>query len=191
MQSKAPSMMMPALISGASLGFLSGLPLSSCACCLWAAGAGFLAAYLYSRSCQKAGAEFNAGKGGTVGLLTGAVFGIVGAVVGGLFTAVTGGFDSEAMREAVESNPMITDPEAAEQAIQFFESSGPMFIVLVIALIYLVLGVLFAAIGGLIGGAAFKVEAAPTNIDGGWSAGPPPTAPGSDEPPPPPTTPGV
>jgi hypothetical protein len=191
MDTKAPSMMMPALIAGGSLGFLSGLPISSCACCLWAAGAGFLAAFLYSRNCKTAGAEFGAGNGATLGALTGAVFGVVGAVIGGLFTALTGGFDPEAMREGIESNPMITDPEAAEQAMQFFESAGPMLIVLVLALIYLVLGVIFAVIGGLIGGAAFKVEAPPADTGSGWSSSPPPVAPGGDEPPPPPVGTGV
>jgi hypothetical protein len=54
-----------------------------------------------------------------------------------------------------------------------------------------VLGVIFAVIGGLIGGAAFKVEAPPTDVGGGWSSSPPPVAPAGDEPPPPPVGTGV
>jgi len=189
MDTKAPSMLMPAVIAGGALGFVSGLPISSCACCLWAAGAGFLAAFLYSKNCKQAGAEFDAGKGGVLGLLTGAVFGVVGAMVNSVISLVTGGLDIESMREAIEANPMISDPEAAEQALQVFESVGPIFFILIFALIWIVLGVLFAAVGGLIGGSVFKVAAQPPAVGGGWSADPPPTAPGDTEPPPPPAAP--
>jgi len=191
MENKAPSMMTPALISGGALGFLSGLPISSCACCLWAAGAGFLAAFLYSKSCAGAGASFDAGKGGILGLLTGAIFGVVGAAISSVISLMTGNLDIDSMREGIESNPMITDPEVAEQAIQFFESAGPMLLVLLLALIFLVLGVVFAVIGGLIGGMVFKVEAPATIAGNGWSASPPQTPTGDNEPPPPPVGPSV
>jgi hypothetical protein len=183
MTNKAPSMMMPAFIAGGALGFVSGIPVSNCACCLWAAGAGFLAAFLYSKTCKQQGSAFDAGKGGVLGLLTGAVFGVVGALVNSIFSLLTGGLDVEEMRQAIDNNPMITDPEAAEQAMQLFESVGPLFFILSFALIWIILGVLFAALGGLIGGSAFKTEAASTGAGDGWTAGPPPTA-GSPPPPP-------
>ncbi len=186
MDTKAPSMLLPAVIAGGALGFVSGLPISNCACCLWAAGAGLLAAFLYSKKCTADGAEFNTGKGGVLGLLTGAVFGVVGSVVNSIFSLLTGGLDIESMREAIDANPMITDPEAADQALQVFESVGPMFFILIFALIWIVLGVLFAALGGLIGGTAFKVAAVPPDTGGGWSSSPPPMTPGGNEPPPPP-----
>jgi len=186
MDTKAPSMLLPALIAGGSFGFVSGLPISNCACCLWAAGAGFLAAFLYSKNCRSAGSVFDTGKGGVLGLLTGIVFGVVGAMVNSVFSLLTGGLDIASMREAIDANPMISDPEAAEQALQLFESVGPMFFILAMALLWIILGVLFAALGGLIGGSAFKVTAVPPNSGGGWSASPPPMAPGGNEPPPPP-----
>jgi len=191
METKAPSMLLPALIAGGSLGFVSGLPISNCACCLWAAGAGFLAAFLYSRNCKSAGAGFDTGKGGVVGLLAGAVFGVVGSLVNSAFSLLTGGLDIESMREAINANPMISDPEAADQAIQLFESIGPMVFVLIFALIWIVLGVIFSGLGGLIGGAAFKVDATPTDTGGGWSSNPPPMSTDGNQPPPPPTAPGV
>ena len=189
MENKAPSMLLPALIAGGSLGFLSGLPYSSCLCCLWAVGAGVLAAFLYSKNCKETGAEFDTGKGGVLGLLTGAVFGVVGSVIAGTLTVMRGEFDSETLREGIEANPMITDPEAAEQAIQMIESVGPMFFILLIALIWIVMGVVFGAIGGLIGGSVFKVEAAPMDTGGGWSSDPPPIPPSGEELPPPPSAP--
>jgi len=187
MTNKAPSMMMPALIAGGSLGFVSGIPISNCACCLWAAGAGFLAAFLYSKTCKQVGAKFDAGKGGVLGLLTGAVFGVVGSVINSAFTLVTGGLDMDEMRAAIENNPMINDPEAAAQAMQIFESVGPLVFILIFALIWIVSGVLFAALGGLIGGTAFKTEAASA---GDLGSPPPPSPPvGDSTPPPPPRSP--
>lgn len=189
MTNKAPSMMMPALIAGGSLGFVSGIPVSNCACCLWAAGAGFLAAFLYSKTCKQEGAGFDSGKGGVLGLLTGAIFGVVGSVINSAFSLITGGLDMEEMREAIDANPMISDPEAAAQAMQIFESVGPLFFLLIFALIWIVFGVLFAALGGLIGGSAFKVEEAPTVAGDGWTASPPFAPPAVDNPPPPPVDP--
>jgi len=190
MENKAPSMMMPALIAGGSLGFLSGLPLSSCACCLWAAGAGFLAAFLYSRSCKTAGNGFDAGKGGVLGLLTGAMFGVIGGLVASVVAFLTGSIDPEAMRQGIESNPMVTDPEAAEHFVEMMESAGPILFVLMIALIWIVLGVVFAAIGGLIGGSVFKVQepmAMNVRVVEDLTKQSPP----GDQPPPPPAAPSV
>jgi hypothetical protein len=184
MENKAPSMMMPALIAGGALGFVSGLPIANCGCCLWAAGAGFLAAFLYSKSCKETGAEFDGGKGGVLGLLTGAVFGVVGSVINSVISLVSGGLDPEAMREAIEQNPMISDPESAAQAMQFFESVGPMLIILILALFWIVLGVIFAGLGGLIGGSVFKVAPPPASTGGGWSSDPAPQPPPMDPPPP-------
>jgi len=189
MNDNAPSMMMPALIAGCTLGFLSGLPISNCACCLWAAGAGVLAAFLYSKKCKTAGTAFDTGKGGVLGLLAGAIFGVTGAVINSVFSLLTGGLDTDSMREAIEANPMITDPEAAEQAMQIFESVGPMFFVLIFALIWIVSGVIFSALGGLIGGSMFKVEAEAVDAGTGWSASPPASPPADQPPPPPPVDP--
>lgn len=190
MTDKAPSMMMPAVIAGGAFGFLSGIPIANCACCLWALAAGFLAALFYSKSCKQSGAEFNAGKGAVLGLLAGAVFGVVGGVMNSAISILTGGIDPEAMREAIDANPMVSDPQAAEQAMRLVESMGPAVLVLIFALIWIISGVVFAAIGGLIGGAAFKVVPASTDSGGGWSSTPP-AAPPADPPPPPPADPGL
>ncbi len=188
MNHQAPSMMMPALIAGGALGFISGLPIANCACCLWAAAAGFLAAYLYSRTCSAVGSPFDGGRGGVLGLLTGAVFGVVGSMVNSAISLATGGLDTEAMREAIEANPMISDPAAAEQAVRVFESVGPMLFILIFALIWIVLGVALAGLGGLIGGSVFKVTPPPSST-GGWSTEPAPPTPVTAPPPPPPVDP--
>ena len=189
---QAPSMLKPALISGVVFGIAGSIPVINwinCACCALIIGCGFLAAFLYSKSCRQAGAEFNPGKGAVLGLLTGAVFGVVGTVINSVFSILTGGLDPASMREAIDANPMISDPQAAEEAMRLFESVGPAFFILIFALIWIVSGVIFAALGGLIGGSAFKVEPAPIEA-GGWSSTPP-AAPPNDPPPPPPVDPGL
>ena len=51
----APSVWKPAAIGGLAFGVLGGMPVVqylNCLCCVLVIGAGFLAAYLYSRECQ-------------------------------------------------------------------------------------------------------------------------------------------
>jgi len=62
MEQGRPGMLKPAIVSGAILGALSGLPgfdlFNCCTCCSLAVGAGFLASYLYSRESIRRGASF-------------------------------------------------------------------------------------------------------------------------------------
>ncbi len=181
MENKAPSMLGPALIAGGSLGFASGLPFVSCLCCVLAAGAGFLAALLYSRKCREAEVRFTAGGGAGVGLLAGVVFGIVGGAVFSLVSLVTGQLDAAALADAAAQNPM-ADPEAIEQITRFMESTGPAVIVLILLFLWLLMGTILGAAGGVIGGAAFKVEPPAGSQPTGWPVGeppPPPVGPGS------------
>ena len=160
MEKSAPSIWMPALIGGGIFGLLSGIPFVgalNCACCSLVIASGFVAAFLYSKECRKSNVEFRAGSGAKVGLMAGLVHGVVWTAVSGVFQAI---FDSEAsFEEAIEqirSNPQIP-PEMADNFVRLFEflsSAG----ILVFLFLFLALGVIFATIGGLIGGAAFKVE---------------------------------
>jgi hypothetical protein len=54
-----------------------------------------------------------------------------------------------------------SDPEVIDRIAEGLESAGPLLIVVAVFFLWLILGAIFATIGGLIGGAAFKVEAAP------------------------------
>jgi hypothetical protein len=159
-------MLKPTLIGGAVFGFLGAVPLVSainCACCALVMGAGFLAAYIYSTDCKKFGLEFGAAAGAKIGVLAGLIYAIVNAIFNGLLSIVmrafTGGQDWEQVLdqlEAADAPPEMID--MAEQGIEIM--TGPMgpvigfFVVLVLALI-------FSTIGGLIGGAVFKVQAVP------------------------------
>jgi hypothetical protein len=176
-------MFMPALIAGGALGFASGLPLVYCGCCVLAAGAGFLAALLYSKKCKQAGTSFAAGNGAGLGLLSGVIFGVVGGSVFSVFAVALGQLDPDMIAEQAAESPM-ADPEAIEQVTQLMESTGPALIVLVFLFVWVLLGAIFATLGGLIGGSVFKVEAA----GDAWAVGdqPPP----QDQAPPPPVQPG-
>jgi len=161
-----PSMLKPTLIGGAVFGFLGAVPFVgaiNCACCALIIGAGFLAAYIYSVDCKKVGLEFGAVAGAKIGAVAGLIYTIVNAIVSGIFTilwrAIAGGQDWEQILDQLESAD--APPEMIDMAEQGIEiMSGPMgpvigfFVVLVLALI-------FSTIGGVIGGAVFKVQAAP------------------------------
>ena len=66
MDNRAPSMLKATLIGGLTAGVVSGLPfvsaLNAC-CCALVIGGGFLAAFIYSRDCQRAGVAFRPGSG--------------------------------------------------------------------------------------------------------------------------------
>lgn len=129
----------------------------NCACCSLVIASGFVAAFLYSKECRKSNIEFRAGSGAKVGVVAGLVHGVVWTAVSAVFRAI---FDTEASLdqaiEQIRSNPQIPE-ESADMIIrvlEFFSSGG----ILMFLFVFLAVGVIFATIGGLIGGAAFKVE---------------------------------
>ncbi len=175
MQSQAPSMLKPALISGVAFGIAGAIPivnLINCACCALIIGCGFCAAYLQSQQCRTAGVEFLAGGGAQVGLLSGLVYGVVTSVVSALFNMVFGLADWSEMLDQMEEYGAM-DPEMMDQISRLMESTGPSVFMLFGLFVSLLLGAVFATIGGLIGGTVFKHE-------------PERDAPMSDSPPPPP-----
>lgn len=182
MQVQAPSMIRPALISGIAFGIAGAIPflnLLNCACCALIIGCGFVAAYLQSQQSKTVAAPFLPSHGAQVGLLSGMVYGVVTTVVSSLFNLVFGLGDWHQIVDQMEDIGTL-DPEVMEQVTRFMDSTGPSVMVLFGLFMSLLLGAIFATIGGLIGGAVFKSE-------------PPAEAPygGSDVPPPPPVQPGL
>ena len=173
MDNSSPSMLRPTLIGGAVFGVLGGIPLVGCLCCAWMIGAGVLAAFLYSNQVKAIGAEFRAGNGATIGLVSAMFYAIASTVVGGMFQAMMGPPDLDELIEGLEQAGI--SPETVDTIVSVTERmSGPMGI-LIGFFLTLLLAAAFCTIGGLIGGAVFKVEQ-------------PPAAPGA--PPLPPTQPG-
>ena len=156
---QAPSMLKPALIAGAAFGVAGSIPilnLINCACCALIIGAGFLAAFLYSKDSRSAGVPFRPGNGATVGLLAGLVYGAVSGVLGGAINAAMGATDFQDIIEAIEMSNAEIDPEILAQISQFMDSSGVFLMILFGVFFALLFGAIFGTIGGLIGGSVFK-----------------------------------
>ena len=160
MEKSAPSVWMPALIGGAVFGFLSGVPFVgalNCVCCSLVIGSGFLAAFLYSKECRKSNVEFRAGAGAKIGVVAGLFHAVVDTITGHVARLFGAGPNMDEAIEQIRSNPQIPS-ETADTIIGFLEMLGSEGSILFVLLINLVFGLIFATIGGLIGGATFKVE---------------------------------
>lgn len=171
---QAPSMLKPALISGAAFGVAGAIPVINwinCACCALIIGCGFLAAFLYSKDCRQAGFAFSAGNGATVGLVSGLVYGVISGVLGGIISAAFGMGDWQEVIEQVQASGAEIDPEILNQVSSFMESSGSLMMILIGIFFALLFGAIFGTLGGLIGGSVFKVQPQPAHHD---QAPPPP-----------------
>lgn len=185
MQAQPPSMLKPALVSGVAFGIAGAIPVINwinCACCALIIGCGLLAAYLQSQQCRTAGVEFRAGAGAQVGLVSGLIYGVVTTLVSAVLNVALGIGDWQQMIEQMEQYGTM-DPEVMDQISRFMETTGPAVLVLFGLFLSLLLGAIFATIGGLIGGSVFKVEGPGTPAAAGSSSGPdlppPPVGPGT------------
>jgi len=149
-------MLKATLIGGGAAGVLSSIPIVNalnCLCCSLVIGGGFLAAYLYSQSCRSHGVEFRPGTGALVGLVAAFFYAIVSTIGGLVFRPDL----DEVMSKLEGAN---VPPEAMDWITWAFQiMSGPLGALIGFGL-GLVVGAIFSTIGGLIGGAAFKVEPA-------------------------------
>lgn len=159
MNDSAFDILKPAILCGCVLGFLSGLPgldlFNCCTCCSMAIGAGFLATFLYSKTCARAGVPFDAGRGAGVGALTGFFWGLSNLVISTLVAVAFGEVAAEWLMPILESNPGMP-PEFLDQIEQAMEEGVTPLSIVIDAVFQLGLGVVFATIGGLIGSAVFK-----------------------------------
>ena len=174
MDNRAPSMLKSTLIGGALFsGFVSGLPVVgalNCACCALVVGGGFLAAYLYSKECSGAGVAFKPGNGALIGLVAGLFYAIVASIVSGIVRLIMP-TDPDQIIDMLEQAGVPS--ESIDIAAKWIESSTGIMGLIFGFFIALLLAAIFSTIGGLIGGAAFKVE-------------PPPPVPPAQQPTPPP-----
>jgi hypothetical protein len=165
MQNNQPPILMPTLISGVGGGVIASIPIIGgvllCACCAPMIGAGFVAAYLYSKSCKEAGVEFRAGRGAVIGLVSGMFYAITSALGSIIVRMVMPQADMSDLMRQLEENPDMP-PEALEMAetvMQFFQGDNLVVMFFVGLVFSAILASIFATIGGAIGGAVFKVEA--------------------------------
>jgi hypothetical protein len=159
MDNSSPSMLKPTLIGGVACGVAGGLPFIgaiNCACCALVMGAGFLAAYLYSGQCKRAGAEFRPGGGALVGLVAGLFYAVAHTAVGAFFRPDPGQIEEIIGQMEDQGAPA----EAVDMVSRMMETFAGGLGIVFLFFFMLLVGAVFATIGGLIGGAVFKV--APT-----------------------------
>jgi hypothetical protein len=189
MTAQRPGLAKPALISGSIFGVVAGLPLIgalNCICCSYIIGAGLLAAYLYSKESKAAGTIFGPGEGALIGVLAGLVYAPITWLIGSVVMLVGGGGLDEILTGLQQAG--VDVPEGIEDTLS---GGGGRGIVMLISLVVnLVLGAIFATLGGVIGGLLFRVTPRAETIEppGPGSYGPPPqgpaTPPGDASPPP-------
>jgi hypothetical protein len=168
-----PSMLKPALIAGVAFGIAGSIPVINwinCACCALIIGAGFVAAFLYSKESRKVGAAFGPGNGATVGLISGLIYGVVSGIVGGAISAAFGMGEWQQVIEQLQASGADIDPATLQQISSFMESSGSVMMFLIGLFFALLFGAIFGTLGGLIGGSVFKVQPQP----GMYTQTPPP-----------------
>jgi uncharacterized membrane protein len=155
----------PALIGGLFIGILSALPiigaLNVC-CCLWVVGGGVITAYLMQNASAMA---ITVGDGALGGLIAGLIGAIVDTILTIPIRLVMGPMQARFFQRWMESAP-----RDVPDSLRVFMEPGAMTGGIVIAtianfMLMLVLGAIFATIGGMIGAAIFnrgKPTIAPT-----------------------------
>lgn len=168
MDRPAPSMFKPALIGGGVFGALAAIPgfdvLNTCTCCSLVIAGGFLSAYLYSKECRAAGSHFSPGTGALVGLIAGAFFALATTIVGTMVVMTFGKPAIAWLLESLQTMPNVP-PEAQDQLDearrQLDDQAFSILSAVWMFFTSVLLGAIFSTIGGLIGGAVFKVQPVP------------------------------
>lgn len=163
MDQAAPSMFKATLIGGATAGVVASIPLVSalnCLCCSLVISGGFFAAFLYSRECGRAGAAFRPGSGAMVGLVAGLFYSVVSTIGAAVVHMVSPAGTEEAIDqvlEQLEGQPNVP-PETIEMIEGFMRLITTWAGLFIVFCITLLVAAIFSTVGGLIGGAVFKVE---------------------------------
>ena len=178
MDNAAPSMLKATLIGGGAAGVAGAIPVVNylnCLCCALVIAGGFLAAYLYSKDCGAAGVEFRPGSGALVGLVAGLFYAIAATIVGVILRPFMAEPNIEEIVEALEQANF--DPAAIDAGIEWIELVLSPIGILFVFFATLLAAAVFSTIGGLIGGAVFKVEPPPSMPSGMGQVPPPPGSP--------------
>ena len=152
-----PNKLQPALLGGAVLGVLSALPFINIAncCCIWFITGGVLAAYLMQ---QNYPAPVSAGDGAMVGLLAGVFGAIVATIVSIPLRLIAGPMQSALISRALEHAENM--PPEARTWLETMSHGGAGVVFLLMGfLFHLVLGGIFATLGGLLGAMMFRKDA--------------------------------
>jgi hypothetical protein len=159
------SRLQPVLLGGLFMGVLGALPFVSIGncCCLWVIGGGMVAAYLLQ---QGQPAPITSGDGAVVGLMAGVVGAVVHLIVSIPLAFVTGPLQARMMQRVLsEANDM--PPEMRHMFETFGGGAAGSMIRLVLGFVFMmVVGVIFGALGGMLGALFFKKDQPPVAPEG-------------------------
>ena len=174
-----PNIVVPALVGGLFLGITSALPLLNlinCACCALVIGGGILASFMYLRDYPAHFPTATYGDAAVLGILTGVFGGIIWAVVSLplsllKFRLGAGMQQLDRLREELNKAQL---PPALRQLLQQLMAGGAMSIGIVLLQlgIDLIVSVVFAVVGAVIGFALFQKR--PRYTPPPATCGPPP-----------------
>ena len=151
----------PAIIGGAILGILTALPVLQSCCCIWAIVGGLIAANIYIKGSPN---PVQPAEGAIVGAIAGAIGAVLIFVIGIPLQLIFG----TAMASMMGGFMQNMDPNQAAQFQEAMAASVGFGRAILNALIYSVTGVIFSAVGGLLGVAIFEKR------KGGPGVAPPP-----------------
>jgi hypothetical protein len=164
----------PALLGGLFIGILSALPvinLANC-CCIWTIGGGVLAAYLD----QAPGQQRGPGRGALDGMLAGIVGAFVFLVAAAMVNTVMAPLQ-ERMIDAVINGAYDLPPEAREWFEMARDRDAGAFGLVLGFFFQLFTGIVFGALGGLLGATFFWKNNVPPALGGPQMPPPPPPLP--------------
>lgn len=167
-----PPKLQPALLGGLLMGVLSALPfvsLGNC-CCLWVIGGGVLATYLMQQNYPY---QVSAADGALVGLLAGIFGGVIGALISIPIEVMMGPLQQRLLERFVLSNPDL--PSETRSMFENMAARGFAPAMMAVKLVFsVIIGGIFAMLGGLLGVALFKKNAPPPPPPGTIDVVPPP-----------------
>lgn len=150
---KSPSKLIPALIGGTIIGFLSALPIinmGNCLCCMWVILGGGLSVYFYWRELPPQ-VPINSGDGILVGLLAGLFGALFGTFLNYIFMVFGFAPWQDIFQNILENTDEMT-PELEELLNSFNEGKGlSQAMVLFMLIVNIIQDSIFGMIGGLIG----------------------------------------
>ena len=160
----APKKLFPAILGGLFLGLMSSLPLVSlgnCICCLWIVSGGFLAAYL---SQQNHPSPISTADGALVGFLAGMLGAVFCTIIAIPIEAVMGPLQAQLVSRVLSSRNDI--PPGVREMFENLQTGGASFVISAIIRFctMLVLGGIFATIGGILGAVFTRRPAPPASV---------------------------
>ncbi len=150
----SPNKLQPAVLGGLVIGVLSALPIinmGNVCCCMWVIGGGIVAAYLTQQSYPYA---ITIADGALVGLLAGVIGGIVTVVLSVPIDMMMAPIQQQFLERFLEGAGDL--PVDTRDWIERFGSPASPIFVGIRLVVFVMVGMVFGLVGGILGAAIFK-----------------------------------